>query len=205
MKAILLSVAVTLIGFAATVPAQTFSEGTHYEVLDVPKTTTPEVVEYFSFYCIACFRFEPIAAELASTFPNQFRKSHTSGLSPAPGMGEKMTQAYALALMLEKDRAFNREVFDTNFANGKVIRSQADLFNVFEAAGIKPADYKKYLGSFSVRARAKQMEKEAKDRGVTATPTFIVNGKYKININGFRDSGNLSQDLVKAIRFLLSK
>jgi thiol:disulfide interchange protein DsbA len=86
---------------AATLQAKEFSENRHYEVLDNPASKTPEIIEYFSFYCMACYRFEPIAKELAAAFPEAFKKSHTSGLSPKPGMGQQNDSSLLIGLNAE--------------------------------------------------------------------------------------------------------
>ena len=206
MRALTLFVSLLcLVSINALANPQEFVEGTHYEVLDTPKTTQPEIVEYFSLYCMACFRFEPIANDLKSAFPKSFRKSHMSGLSPQANMGERMTQAYALARFKNLAKQFNNIVFKTNFSDRNTIETTEQLITALEKAGINAEDAKTGLNSFSIKARARQMDKEARDRNVRGTPTLIVNGKYKININGFRNSNNLSDDLVAAINMLLKK
>ena len=190
---------------AATIQAKEFYENEHYEVLDGPASKAPEVIEYFSFYCIACYRFEPIAKELASTYPSAFKKSHTSGLSPKPGMGKKMTQAYALALMLNKEQALSESIFKQQFGQRQSIDTQDKLKDIFVQAGVSEKDFERGYNSFSVKARARQMDKDARDKNITGTPTLIVNGKYKILNNGFRDSDDLVGDLKLAIEQLIKK
>lgn len=190
---------------AATLNAAEFQENEHYEVLDGPVTTTPEVVEYFSLYCIACYRFEPIAKELASAFPQAFKKSHTSGLSPKPDMGSQMTQAYSLALMLDKEKAISDAIFEQQFGQRQSVDSLDKIKAIFSQAGISAEQFERGFNSFSVRARARQMDKDARDKNITGTPTLIVNGKYKILINGFRDSEDLSSDLKSVIQQLMSQ
>ncbi|MBJ7267050.1 MULTISPECIES: thiol:disulfide interchange protein DsbA/DsbL [Idiomarina] len=190
---------------AATLQAEEFSENKHYEVLDNPASTTPEIIEYFSFYCMACYRFEPIAKELASTYPDTFKKSHTSGLTPKPGMGSKMTQAYSLALMLNKEQAISESIFKQQFGQRQSIDTQEKIKDIFIQAGISEDDFKRGFNNFSVKARAKQMDKDARDKNITSTPTLIVNGKYKILMNGFRNSDDLIGDLKLVIEQLMSK
>lgn len=189
----------------ATLQAKEFSENEHYEVLDTPASTAPEVIEYFSFYCMACYRFEPIAKELAATFPEAFKKSHTSGLSPKPGMGSQMTQAYSLALMLNKEQAISESIFKQQFGQRQSIDSPEKIKDIFIQAGVSESDFKRGFNSFSVKARARQMDKDARDKNITGTPTLIVNGKYKILMNGFRDSDDLIGDLKLAIKQLMNK
>ncbi|MFV1466175.1 thiol:disulfide interchange protein DsbA/DsbL [Idiomarina sp. HB] len=190
---------------AAALQAEEFSENRHYEVLDNPASKTPEIIEYFSFYCMACYRFEPIAKELAATFPEAFKKSHTSGLSPKPGMGSKMTQAYSLALMLGKEQAISESIFKQQFGQRQSIDAQEKIKDIFVQAGVSENDFKRGFNNFSVKARAKQMDKDARDKNVTGTPTLIVNGKYKILMNGFRNSDDLIGDLKLVIEQLMNK
>ena len=53
---------------SAFVSAADFVEGTHYNELTTPindnLNSTKEVREFFSFYCPACYRHEPIIGEL---------------------------------------------------------------------------------------------------------------------------------------------
>ena len=190
---------------ATTAQAKELIENEHFEVVDTKATSEPEIIEYFSFYCIACYRFEPIAKELASTYPSAFKKSHTSGLSPKPGMGKKMTQAYALALMLNKEQAISESIFKQQFGQRQSIDTQDKLKDIFVQAGVSEKDFERGYNSFSVKARARQMDKDARDKNITGTPTLIVNDKYKIPINGFRDSDDLIGDLKLAIGQLMKK
>lgn len=190
---------------AITLQAKEFTENTHYEVLDSPASSTPNVVEYFSFYCMACYRFEPIAKELAAAFPKAFRKSHTSGLSPKPGMGSNMTQAYALALMLKKEDAIGTRIFDKQFKQRQSLDTVGKIRDVFVQAGVSEEQFERGFNNFSVKARAKQMDKDARDKNITGTPTLIVNEKYKILMKGFRDSDDLIGDLKLAIEHLMNK
>jgi len=190
---------------ATTLQAKEFSENEHYEVLDTSVSSEPEIIEYFSFYCMACYRFEPIAKELAATFPDAFKKSHTSGLSPKPGMGSQMTQAYALALMLNKEQAISESIFEQQFGQRESVDSVEKLQDIFVQAGVSQEQFKRGFNNFSVKARAKQMEKAVRDKNITGTPTLVVNGKYKILMSGFRDSDDLIGDLKAAIQQLMDK
>ena len=59
--------------------------------------------------------------------------------------------------------------------------------------------------SFAVRAAASKMDRKATDMDVRATPTFIVNGKYKMLPQGFRDSDDFAADFSKLAGYLLNK
>lgn len=87
--------------FMMPVQAQDFKEGVHYEVIADEATAEPEIKEFFSFYCVHCFRFEPIAKQMAAEYGDAFEKAHVSFIDPR-GMGTTMSRAYAAAKMLKK-------------------------------------------------------------------------------------------------------
>merc|ERR1712157_702392 len=58
-KKLKLSLLILCLPFAAF--AADFEAGNQYEVLKVEKSATPQVTEFFSFYCPHCFQFEPVA------------------------------------------------------------------------------------------------------------------------------------------------
>ncbi|GAL08064.1 periplasmic thiol:disulfide interchange protein DsbA [Photobacterium aphoticum] len=86
--------------FSVSVQAAQFKEGDHYKVLDLPKSSSPLVTEFYSFYCPACNRFEPMIQELKKTLPDnaKFQKNHVSFMGGS--MGESMSKAYATAVVL---------------------------------------------------------------------------------------------------------
>ncbi|WP_352289794.1 DsbA family protein, partial [Psychrobacter sp. GW64-MNA-CIBAN-0177] len=67
--------------------AANFEVGNQYTVIDIEKSTTPQVTEYFSFYCPHCFKFEPVAHAIEENLPTGavFIKNHVNflgGVSP---------------------------------------------------------------------------------------------------------------------------
>ena len=120
-------------------------------------------------------------------------------------MGSKMTQAYSLALMLNKEQVISEKIFKQQFGQRQSIDTQEKIKDIFVQAGVSESEFKRGFNNFSVKARAKQMEKDVRDKDITGTPTLIVNGKYKILMNGFRDSDDLIGDLKQVIEQLMSK
>ena len=63
MKKLLALASVALLSFS--VQAAKFSEGDYYKILELPKSSSPIVTEFFSFYCPHCNSFEPMIQELS--------------------------------------------------------------------------------------------------------------------------------------------
>lgn len=190
------------VGFAQ---AQNFEEGVHYEVIADEATSQPEITEFFSFYCVHCYRFEPIAKKMKSEYPDAFQKAHVSFINPRGNVGETMTQAFVVAQKLNKEEEIAAAVFNYNFDKNSMLTSKEDIRNVFIVNDVTGDEFDKAMASFTVRAAASKMDRRASNLGVNATPSFIVNGKYKMLPQGFRDSDNFLEDFSDLAGYLLEK
>ena len=184
--------------------AQQFEEGVHYEVIAEQGTEEPTITEYFSFFCGACYRFEPIAQAMDEKYPAAFEKSHVSFIN-YKGQGMMMNQAWALAQRLGKEKEIAAAIFQRNFAQNNMIGSKEDFEAIFATNGVDKADFDKMINSFGVRGMANKMDREASNYGVNSTPTFIINGKYKLIPQGFSESQNFADDFIAAAGYLLEK
>ena len=185
--------------------AQDFEEGVHYEVIADEATSKPEIVEFFSFYCVHCYRFEPIAESIKQEHPKQFKKSHVSFISPRGDVGETMTKAFVAAQKLDVEDKVSAAIFDYNFVKENMLTSKQDIRNAFVVNDVAGEEFDKAMASFSVRAAASKMDRRASELGIDATPTFIVNGKYKMLPQGFRDSDDFAADFTALASYLVEK
>ena len=67
--------------------------------------------------------------------------------------------------------------------------------------GVKAADFVAASKSFGVDLKARQADRQIKDMQVTGTPTFVVNGKYRVN----NDSLKSGEELIELVKFLVAK
>lgn len=205
MKNWLVSIIGSLLFVVGVAQAQDFEEDVHYEVIADEATGKPEITEFFSFYCVHCYRFEPIAKEIKTQYPKAFKKVHVSTMGPAEGVGETMTQAFVVAQKMGKEDVLSKAVFDYNFVKQNMLTSRDDIRNVFIVNGVSGDEFDKAMASFGVRAAAAKMNREVQEFRVNATPTFIVNGKYKMLPQGFRDSDDFAGDFTDLAGYLLEK
>lgn len=200
--------------FTLSVSAQTLKEGVHYEVISETATKSPEVREFFSYYCPHCLNFEPLAkrlAEKAKSSDFKFEKSHVDFLRAAgPDIQFMLTKALVASEKLNKP-GVNDAIFQYIHKNRSVFTSEKDVRQLFIANGVTGEEFDKTFNSFAVKAQAKGMKKlqneYAEKRVLTGVPTFIVNGKYKIINKGFdaRTYGELFEQLESAALQLVEK
>lgn len=203
IQATLVSIMVFL---CAPAVSQTFKEGVHYDVIDgVDQANDDGLVEFYSLYCSYCYRYEPIADAMKTAFADQFSKVHVASVAPSPEAGSTMTRAYILAQKMDIAEKINRVMFDYNFKKGHLLREPDDIRNVFIVNGIDGQTFDKGIASFAVTARFNQWQRLIDKLGVRATPTFVVNGKYRINPTSLRDSDDLTASLINLAGYLLEK
>lgn len=168
--------------------ANTFKEGENYEILTADKTAKPEIVEYFSFYCPHCFRFEPIINEIKAFSKDKgfaFRKSHVDFLHAAsPEIQGMLTKALVVANVMNVEDKVVPALFDYLHVKSGTITNQSDIRNIFVLQGADGDKFDSYMKSFPVVSQANLMKKDQENMSakgyLTGVPTVIVNGKYKV-------------------------
>jgi thiol:disulfide interchange protein DsbA len=181
--------------------AADFKEGNHYTVISQTATERPEVLEFFSFYCPHCFKFEPLMDILKNDLPASvsIKKNHVNFLGQS--MGPKLTQAYAAAEILKVENQVANIIFNQIHVQGKSIFSEKDIIAIFEQAGVPEKKAQDALESFPANGLASQMRRNTEKYKITGVPTLIVNGKYKVNTGSVRST----DELIDLVLFLSKK
>ncbi len=208
-KLILLAAALFM---APAVMAQTkYEAGVHYDVISEQGTAKPEVKEFFSYYCPACNALDPVVQTVMKTLPEgtSFKKYHVDFMGAAsPEIQKTLTTAMVLAKTQGKGDEVNRAFFSHIHNDHKAFASDADIREVVVAAGVDAAVYDKNMNNFMIKTQVNLMQKEqaamSKSRVLSGVPTFIVNGRFKIN-NAKLDQKNLEQDFKNLIAYLLQQ
>ncbi|MCK5818945.1 MAG: thiol:disulfide interchange protein DsbA/DsbL [Psychromonas sp.] len=181
--------------------ASEFKEGVNYKVINQPETAQPQVMEFFSYYCPHCYRFQPIIAKLKASLGKKvsFKQNHIDFLGGA--MGAQLTRALAAAQILEVEDKFTSLVFDTLHVKHQQINGEKGILELFAKLNISPAKAKGALESFSSAGIASQMKRNTEKFKINGVPTLIVNGKYQV-ITG---SVNNVKDLIGLVEYLTHK
>ncbi|EWH08914.1 thiol:disulfide interchange protein DsbA [Catenovulum agarivorans DS-2] len=201
----LTSLLFALVLFPLAACAEQFKEGTHYTVLAKAATAQPEVKEFFSFYCPHCYSFEPIVAKIKQDLPADasFKKSHVDFMPRnnkpvAQGLGKSLA---ALELLKAEDAGV-AAIFNHLHKDKKRFASMAEVRDVVvNKAGVEPTKYDSAYNSFMAAGRANQMQTEQRSFNIRSVPTFIVNGKYQIELGSVKSE----EEYVALVKFLLNK
>ncbi|MBU1438946.1 MAG: thiol:disulfide interchange protein DsbA/DsbL [Gammaproteobacteria bacterium] len=210
MKKLMFLLATMLL--APAVMAQSkYEEGVHYEVISEQGTAKPELKEFFSFYCPHCNSIDSLVQSVAKTLPEGtvFKKYHVDFMGGAsPDIQKSLTVAMILAKTQGKGEEVTKAFFNHIHKEHKAFASDADIREVAITAGIDPAVYDKNLNNFTIKSQASLMQKEqnalSKARVLNSVPTFIVNGRFKIDVAKL-DAKNMEQDFKNLVAFLLKQ
>lgn len=204
------SVFAALLGImmAFGVSAADFSDGKQYVELDKPVTQSPQVLEFFSFYCPHCYQFSevyhiPEAVNKVLPPDTKITRYHVDFLGP---LGKDLTQAWAVAIALGVEDKVTPLMFEA-VQKTQTVRKVEDIRQVFVAAGVKAEDYDSALNSFVVKSLVAQQEKAAADLQLRGVPAMFVNGKYMVKSDGL-DTSSMDayvKQYADVVKFLLDK
>lgn len=184
-----------------TAQAIEYKEGTHYQVIKQTATATPEVMEFFSFYCGHCAKFEPIFGTLKANLAENvtFKKNHVDFLGRE--MGPQLTRAYAAAEILQVEDKVSEILFDQIHTQRKAVNGEEGILAIFKKAGVSQEEAQSALQSFTISGLASQMRRNTETFAIRGVPTLIVNGKYKVNTGSVKSK----DEIVALVDFLTKK
>jgi protein dithiol oxidoreductase (disulfide-forming) len=223
MKGIFAAI-VSLAGLTSAVLAgaaePAFVEGRQYSRLSpaVPVSVAPgkiEVTEVFSYGCPACFQAQSMMQSLKARLPANVQVVYVpAAFNPAEAW-PMFQRAYLTAQVMGIAEQNHEAMFTAIWATGELPlvdpatrRLRGKLPTIEDAArfyakraGIKEADFIATSKSFAVETRVNQAEQRVRAYRADSTPTFIVNGKYKVELNAVGTYDAAAQ----VIRFLVAK
>ncbi|PKF60759.1 thiol:disulfide interchange protein [Psychromonas sp. psych-6C06] len=192
---------VALVLLPLSIQAADFEEGKHYTVVKETATAKPEVLEFFSFYCPHCFKFEPLMAQIEAKVGDnvEVSKNHVNFLGKE--MGAQLTTAYAAADLLDVKEKVASLIFDRLHTQKKAINGEKDILAIFEKAGISNPEAKGAMASFPAAGIASQMKRNTETFKIRGVPAIIVNGKYQVINNSVKST----DEFVELVDFLTKK
>ncbi len=172
--------------------AAQFNEGTHYTVLDLPKSSKPMVNEFFSFYCPHCNSFEPLVAGLKASLPDnaRFQKSHVSFMGG--NMGTPMSKAYATMVSLKAEDKMIPVMFNRIHNQQNAPKNEDELRQMFIDEGIDGKKFDSAYKGFAVDSMVRRFDNEFQKAGLRGVPAFVVNNKYQVNLGSISSADELN-------------
>lgn len=195
-------------------------EGQHYALLTpVQRTTVPagkvEVMEVFSYGCPFCSRFEPIVEDLKQRLPANAQMVFLPASFNPSEAWPMFQRAYFAAQSLGIADKTHQAMYDAVWKTGELAisdpvthRLKNPLPSIEDAAkcygrltGVKPEAFLAAAKSFGVEAKMRAADAQVQQMAVPGTPCIVVNGKYRVNLDSLRSTG----ELVELVTYLVAK
>ncbi|WP_448550229.1 thiol:disulfide interchange protein DsbA/DsbL [Thalassotalea fusca] len=209
MKKLLIAL-VAIIALPLTVHATKWEEGKHYTVVPGQPTNTPELREYFSYYCPACRSFESLLPEVTKAIPDnaKFVKTHADYMQfTSQEIQYMIAQAKLVADKTGLEKPFSGALFNHIQTERKKIDSLEDLEAIYVKVGGDAKKFQQGMKSFSVISQAKRDKKNQdrlhQGRYISGVPAFVVNGKYTINVRSL-DNKNFVEEFKALVSYLFT-
>lgn len=178
-----------------------YTDGDAYVTLPAPNQRYSqdgkvEVVEVFSYACIHCADFAPIAEKLRKQLP----PGVTFKLVAAPFSDEWLpfARAYYAARQLGVVDRTHLPLFDAKFNQHYPINTLDELADFYAREGVNRADFMRIATSPEATAQLKSDLALVQKWGVDGTPTIVVDGKYRSNnVHSYDELAALTLWLVK--------
>ena len=181
--------------------APQFKEGVNYDVVSQTGSAQPEVMEFFSYFCPHCAKFEPIAEDLKKSLPEGVPMKKNPVAFLGREMGPEMQRAYALASLLNVEAKLTPAIFNKIHTQRQYPQSRADVKQIFLDNGVPAEEFDGAVDSFAVSGMVSQFDRNTESYNIRGVPAFLVNGKYMVKIESITSQEQFSQ----LVNFLLAK
>ena len=176
---------------ATAAPAREWQLGSDYFLIDprVPTSTGAkvEVVEVFSYACPHCAHFQPTMDELKSKLPANAQIV----LIPAVfnPQWEPFARAFYTARSLGVLDKTHNALFEALHTQHQPLYSIDSLAGFYSNYGIDPKSFLATANSFVTDSQIANGSRLVVSYGVSSTPTLVINGKYRVEMNNEKNIG----------------
>jgi protein dithiol oxidoreductase (disulfide-forming) len=201
-------------------PGATWSEGVQYvRLAPQQQTTAPsgkaEVMEVFSYGCPACNAFQPVMEKLRRSLPANAQLVYLpAAFNPAEDW-PMFQRAFLAAQALGIAERTHQAMFDAVWKTGELgitvpetnrlkqpLPSIADAARFYaRVAGVDAQQFLAMANSFGIDSKMRAADAQILAMRVDATPTLIVNGKYRV----IRDELKSNDELIELVKYLVTK
>jgi protein dithiol oxidoreductase (disulfide-forming) len=203
-----------------TNPPTAWVEGRNYFLVQPPRPSSVpagkiEVTEAFSYACPACNAFLPTMQKLQQTLPANAVITYLPASFNAGEDWPMFQLAYLTAQSLGIADKTHVAMFDAVWGSGELavidpatggikarVPTIEDAARFYEKqAGVPVAKFLSAAKSMSVDMQVRRAEELLKAYAIDRTPTLIVNGKYRVQV---QSAGGPDQ-LVELVKWLVAK
>lgn len=158
---------------------------TDYIKLETPLSLVP-VTEFFSFRCVYCYLYNEklnIGDYIKKNALNNTDNFSYNNVDFMLRDGSDITRFYIASTL--KGREFSQKFSSALYEGFHVknnINSSEDIMKIFEDLGLTKAELQELILDPQIEEIYQQETEKAKKLNLKSTPTFVVNGKYALDM-----------------------
>ena len=150
------------------------------------------VVEFSDFQCPACKAAEPVVVEILNKYKDKIRFVYRNYPLPSHEFGQIAAQAAEAAALQNKFWEYHDKLFEKSPDLKK-----ENLLTIAKDLGLDLDKFTKDLDSDAVKQKVADDQADGNRAGVTATPTFFINGTQ---FPGVLSLSQFQQEIEKRIK-----
>lgn len=166
-------------------PAPTPRPGTDF--VPISPAQTPfgppgriEVAEVFSYHCIHCADFQPLMSAWKARQPADVRVTYVH--AAWGGAVDNLARGFYAAEALNAVGRTHAGMFRAFHVERRIrTGTPEEVADAYAALGLDRARLVATMNSFGVTSRVNRAKQFAQRTGVNATPTIVVNGRYRVS------------------------
>jgi len=201
----LLAALVLPVAALAQGPAPTPRQGTDF--VPISPAQTPfgppgriEVAEVFSYHCIHCADFQPLMTAWKARQPADVRVTYVH--AAWGGAVDNLARGFYAAEALNAVHRTHAGMFRAFHVERRIrTGTPEEIADAYAALGLDRARLVATMNSFGVTSRVNRAKQFAQRTGVNATPTLVVNGRYRVSATPDRGF----QGMLQTVEWLVAR
>ncbi len=180
-----------------------WQENKNYFLVEPPQPTASgskvEVVEIFSYACVHCAHFQPIADKIKKDLPSYAQYSYMPAIFNP--QWEPFARAFYTAQSLGVLDKTHQALFDAIHTEKKPLGDIDSLAAWYADHGVDRAKFTSASTSFEVESKIARSLSMVPKYGIDGTPSIIIDGKFRLS----RSSAGNDEELMELVSYLVDK
>lgn len=144
------------------------------------------LVEYSDFQCPACAAFQPVVADVLSQYGDVLRFEYKHFPLPIHPLAEPAARAAEAAGQQGKFFEFHDKLFLEQASWSNSPNASVFFMRYADELGLDTDTFSRHMKSTLLRDEVRKDAAEARERSLTGTPTFFLNGE-RMQIETYQD------------------
>ena len=187
----------------APVSPMKWQENKNYFLVEPPQPTASgskiEVLEVFSYACIHCAHFQPVADKIKKSLPSYAAYSYMPAIFNA--QWEPFARAFYSAQSLGLLDKTHNALFEAIHTEKKPLADINSLAAWYADYGTNPDKFISASTSFEVEPKMARSLSMVPKYGIDGTPSIIIDGKFRLS----RTSAGSDDDMMDLVKYLVEK